>query len=122
MKEKKILVVDDEKDILPVLKERLSQKSYSVITSDSGKGGVKLAKSELPDLILLDIIMPDMDGIEVATKLKEDPKTKDIPIIFLTCLYTKEDEKARGHFTAGHAFIAKPYDFEELLAQIRKFI
>jgi len=119
---KKILVVDDERDTLEVLEKRLSHAGYSVIKTDNGKDAIKMAKKEHPDLILLDIAMPDMGGGEVADRLEEDIDTKNIPIIFLTCLFTKEDEAVQGHEIYGKVFIAKPYNSEDLLKEIKKRI
>ncbi len=82
---KKVLIVDDEPDVLEVLGRRLTQAGYQVIKAQNGEDGILKAKKELPNLIILDIIMPDMDGGSVANKLKEDKTTKDIPIIFLFC-------------------------------------
>lgn len=122
MVEKKILVVDDERDTLEVLEKRLSHAGYSIIKTDNGKDAIRIAKKEQPDLILLDIAMPDMSGGEVSDQLSEDINTKNIPIIFLTCLFTKEDEAIQGHEIYGKVFIAKPYNPEELLKEIKKRI
>lgn len=116
----KILVVDDEKDILTVLEKRLSGAGYFVIKADNGEDALRLAKDERPDLVLLDIVMPDMDGAQVAEALRNNPITKDIPIVFLTCLFTKEDEKMQGHKMGGNFFVAKPYNPQELLEEIRQ--
>jgi len=119
MDKKKILIVNDEKDTLFILERGLAARGYSVITADNGYDAIILAKSKRPDLIVLDILMPDMDGAAVAAKLKENPATKNIPVIFLTCLLSKKDAgDEKGHVIAGHVFIAKPYDIEELLTQI----
>lgn len=117
---KKILVVDDEHDILAILDKRLSKEGYLVIKADNGMDAIRLAKTQQPDLIVLDIIMPEMSGSEVAEKLKKDPLTKNIPVMFLTCLFTKKDEIEMGHETGGNYFVAKPYDPNELLEEIRK--
>ncbi|MDD5681476.1 MAG: response regulator [Candidatus Omnitrophica bacterium] len=119
---KKILIVDDELDTLEVLEKRLSHAGYSVIKADNGKDAVRMAKKEIPDLILLDIAMPDISGAEVSDQLSEDINTKNIPIIFLTCLFTKEDEALQGHEIYGKVFIAKPYNPEDLLKEIKKRI
>ncbi|MDD5681259.1 MAG: response regulator [Candidatus Omnitrophica bacterium] len=117
---KKILVVDDEQDILTILDKRLSKEGYLVIKADNGRDAIRLAKSELPDLVLLDIVMPDMSGSDVAERLKKDIATKDITVMFLTCLFTKKDEIEKGHEIGGNFFIAKPYDPKELLGEIKK--
>jgi len=114
---KKILIVDDEPDVLSVLGKSLSVEGYSVITADNGNDAITLAKSEHPNLITLDILMPHIDGGKTAEKLREDPETKDIPIIFITCLVSKE-EAGRGRMSAGSMFFAKPYDMGELLTEI----
>ena len=122
MDKKKILIVDDERDALFILEKELTARGYSVIAADNGKNALNLAKSEHPDLIILDIWMPGMDGAEVAEKLQEDPKTKDIPVIFLTCLFQKREGEEQGRVVAGKVLIAKPYSIEGLSDQIEKLI
>ena len=119
---KRILIVDDERDVLSVLGKGLTKRGYSVILADNGGDAIMLAKSEHPDLIVLDILMPGMDGTEVAGKLREDPKTKGIPVMFLTCLYTKGEERENGSTIGNNLMVAKPYDMEELLVGIEKII
>ena len=118
---KKILIVDDEPDVLSVLGKSLSVEGYSVITADNGAGAITKAKSEQPDLIILDILLPDIDGGKVAEKLRDDPETKDIPIVFITCLASKE-EAGRGRISAGRILFAKPYDMGKLLTEIEASI
>jgi len=118
---KKILVVDDEPDAVKMMEMRLSHEGYEVLKAYDGAEAVKIARKERPDLILLDILMPVMDGAETAAKLRELPETKNIPVIFITCLFTKEDamqETVRG----GTLFVSKPYDAEELSRIIRENI
>ena len=122
MERKKILIVDDEADVLAVLEIRLTVEGYDVIKALNGTDALTLAKNEGPDLILLDIMMPGMDGTEVAQKLKEDPFTKSMPILFLTCLFTKNEETALGHGAGSNIFIAKPYNPDELLTEINKIL
>ncbi len=122
MEQKKILIVDDEKDVLSMLKKRLTAKRYFVITATNGKDALMLAKSKHPDIIVLDILMPGMDGPEVATWLKESPKTKDIPVMFLTCLYKKAEEAEKGHQVGDEVIFAKPYDSEELVDTIERLL
>jgi CheY-like chemotaxis protein len=116
---KKILIADDEAHILTLLEARLSKAGYSVIKAATGIEAVALAKKELPALIISDIMMPDIDGGEVSKILESDPVTKDIPIIFLTALLRKEEEKGREK-VSGRYFIAKPFDAEELLRVVEK--
>lgn len=120
MAKKTILIVDDERDALFILDGELTGRGYSVIAADNGNDALNLAKSERPDLIILDLWIPGMDGAEVATKLKEDPRTKDIPVIFLTCLFDKREGEEEGRVVAGKVLIAKPYSIEGLSDQIEK--
>jgi len=121
MDTKKILIVDDEQDALSILEKELAGRGYSVISADNGDDTINLAKSECPNLIILDIWMPGMDGAEIAKRLKEDPKTTDIPIIFLTCLYQKKEGEEQGRVvSADQVLIAKPYSIEGLLAQVER--
>jgi len=119
MEKKKILIVDDEPDVLHLLGERLSKAGYEVLRASGGLEAIEQAQREMPNLIILDIAMPGMDGSEVANTLRAQPETKDIPIIFLTCLFTKQEEKACGHVLGQNFFIAKPYDVNELLTEIK---
>jgi len=121
--EKKILIVEDEKDVLKVLAKSLGTEGFSIITADNGNDAIKLAKSEHPDLIVLDILLPDMDGDEVSAVLKKNFETKNIPVIYLTGMFPKrEDEEQQGRVVGGHVLIAKPYTLEELLAHIERLI
>ena len=116
---KKVLIVDDEKDTLLILGKRLTAGGYSVITATNGKDAIALAKSQHPDIIILDVLMPGMDGGEVAAKLKEHPLTRSIPVIFLTALLTKTEEYQENHTIGSNITFAKPLDTKELLAQIK---
>lgn len=117
---KKILVIDDEKDLCWFIKLNLEEdKQYEVIVANSGIEGIKKAKKESPDLILLDILMPNMEGSEVAEKLANYSQTKDIPIIFLTAIVRREEaERTIG----GKRFIAKPVETEKLKASIEEVL
>jgi len=115
---KKILVVDDEKDVLLVLEKILTAEGYSVITTTKSTNAIALAKSQHPDIIILDIVMPGMDGGEVAAKLREHPLTRSIPVIFLTALLSKTEEYQENRMIGSNITFAKPFDTEELLARI----
>ena len=93
MPKKKILAVDDEKEMLALLEKRLLACGYEVFTASNGKDALGIAKRDHPDLIILDILMPEMDGSETAARLHEDPKTKDIPIIIFSNYDTPEVRK-----------------------------
>jgi DNA-binding response OmpR family regulator len=122
MSKTKILAVDDEEGHLSVLEMTLAKAGYSVVTADNGKDALLLANTEPPDLIILDLSMPDMDGTEVAEKLKEADATNDIPILFLTGLYSKDQENKRGNLIAGNMMLAKPYDNKKLFELISKLL
>jgi len=116
--QKKILIVDDEKDILMTLGIRLNSAGYSVLQTENAKDAIAIAKKQHPNLIILDIMMPEMDGTQAADILKHDSETKDIPIIFLTCLATDNDKM----LLKDSYCLPKPYDPETLLNIIRQQI
>jgi len=118
---KKILIVDDEVGILTLLSERLSSSGYDVLKADNGLDALDIAKDKLPDLIILDIMMPHMDGMAVSQRLKENISTKDIPVIFLTALQGKKEE-SDSHKSGKNIIFSKPFDSKELLAKIKQLI
>ena len=113
-----ILIVDDEKNILVALKRNLEMEGFRVFTADNGLDALSVVEETLPDLIVLDISMPGMDGAEASAELKENPRTKDIPIIFLTALYSKDQETKKGNLVGGNVFMSKPYEIDELIEMI----
>ncbi len=119
---RKILIVDDEMDVRLMLEKRLTAEGYSVSTAYNGNKALVLAKSEHPDIIVLDRVLGDMLGEEVASKLRTEPETKNIPIIYLSALFSKEDEIKRCHTFNDSPMFAKPYDVEELLTVIEKLV
>lgn len=112
-----ILIVDDILDNLHLLAAMLNQSGYFVISAADGHSALMIAEYEVPDLILLDILMPDMDGYEVCRLLKAGEKTSHIPVIFLSALNDTED-KVKGFQAGGVDFITKPFQFEEITARI----
>jgi CheY-like chemotaxis protein len=124
MSDTKLLVVDDEPDAVLILARTLSARGYKVTTAETGRQAINLAKAEKPDLILLDILMPDIDGTQVAAALQEDPTTRNIPVIFLTCLITKKTQEIglRYHDIDRYAFMSKPYDLDNLLMEINRLV
>src|SRR3989338_3171643 len=95
---------------------------YEVKTEHRGADGLRTIRTFRPDLILLDVIMPDMAGSAVARELKDQEDTKDIPIVFVTATAMKEEVKSRGGIVGGHTFIAKPATSKEIIAAIEKNI
>ena len=114
---KRVLIVDDTKDILIVVARRLQSWGYEPLTAESGEEGLRIAEEELPDLILLDIMMPKMKGRDVCAHLKANPKTKDIPVIFLTALGLADHVKA-GMDLGADDYIVKPFEAAELKDRI----
>lgn len=119
MATKKILVVDDEAGFARLLKLNLEGTGkFEVQTENKGSQALNTARSFRPDLILLDIIMPDMDGSEVANRLKNDPATRNIPILFLTALVKDKEVETTSGAIGGHLFLAKPITTDELVQSI----
>jgi len=119
MAKKKILVVDDEIDLVELVKIRLESNGYEVITSNSGLDGVSKATSELPDLIVLDIAMAEMDGYTTLQRLKEDEKTKDIPVMMLTAFAKM---KSLFEMEGISDYIVKPFDPQDFVARVDKVL
>ncbi len=119
---KKILIVDDEENVLTVLGQRLEGAGYTVLKATTGRQALAIANEEIPNLIILDVFLPDFDGGEVSQMLRDRPDTRNIPTIFLTCLFTKQEEQHDGHRIGGDIFVSKPYNHIELLDLIRKNI
>ncbi len=117
-----ILLIDDEAQMLTLLTDILEVRGYSVLAANNGIDGYDLAKSKGPDVIILDLAMPDMDGGQVAQKIRETPETEHIPIIFLTALLSKDIETNNQHMVGGNVMFAKPCDFNELTNQIDKML
>ena len=124
MPKKVILTVDDETHMLTLTAGRLKQHGYTVLTANSGVQGIQLALTHLPDLIILDVMMPGMDGPSVAEALKRNYQTKDIPVIFLTALVQKSEQTTpdESAMAGGNVFIAKPVDTLNLISTIERMI
>lgn len=119
MGSKKVLVIDDEEELLRLLKVRLENAGYSVSVANNGKSGIERAKETLPNVILLDLMMPEMDGFQVCKELKSDKKTSDIPIVALTAL--GEEESAKKALKLGvKTYVVKPFDSEMLLSALQE--
>jgi len=114
----KILIVDDEIDTLLPLKRSLEVEDYIVVGASNGKEALIKARTEIPDLILLDLMMPEMDGYEVCAKLKKDELTKNIPVIILTAKDTVR-EKVKGLDIGADDYVTKPFHLNELKARIK---
>ena len=116
---KKLLVIDDEEYFCRAVKKAIEMKrDLQVLTATRGDEGLRLARTQKPDLILLDIVMPGMMGTQVAEELLQDPDTASIPVIFVTAIVKKEETERDRGFLGGRMFIAKPVVVDELLKQI----
>ena len=116
-KKERILVVDDQQDNLELLSTMLRLQGYKVEVFDRGKSALATAQARPPDVMLLDISMPEMDGFEVCQKIKNDPCTKDIPIIFISSLNTAKD-KTQAFKSGGSDYITKPFQIEEVVVRV----
>lgn len=114
---KKILVIDDEANIVKMVQSRLKASGYDAIVATDGKQGIDKAKNEKPDLIILDIMMPEMDGYETLAQLKEIPETKNIPVIMFTAK-AETDNVAKAMDLGAVDYIVKPFTPISLLEKI----
>lgn len=117
----KILIVDDVPANILLLRAQLKSENHQIVTAENGVIAIEMVKKELPDLILLDIMMPEMDGYEVSKYLKNVPEYKNIPIIFLTALNNSESI-IEGFLTGGSDLITKPFKKEELITKVNNQI
>jgi len=115
---KRILVIDDAPENVFLLQDRLEHEGYAVLTAYGGKSGIEKATAEIPDLILLDVMMPDINGFEVCKTLVNDSRTSGIPIILVTAKTDAEDTE-EGLDAGAYDYIKKPFNKIELLARVR---
>ena len=118
---KKILVVDDSIFLQSLLKDRLESEGFFVIQALDGKEGLEKVKNENPDLVLLDVKMPIMDGFECCRRIKNDPIIKHIPVVFLTVMSQKTDIES-GIEAGAEAYFTKPYDGNALVSKIKELL
>lgn len=124
MAKTKILIVDDEKEILDLIERKLLAQGYQVFKATRGREAVQKAIENNPQLVLVDIVLPDIDGAEVVSLLQANPATQEIPVLFLSGIVTKE-EGAPSEVKVGQRMypaIAKPFTEQELLTEIRNII
>ncbi len=113
----RILLIDDHQTVFRLLEAIVRIKGYTLLYAESGQQGIVMARQELPDLILLDVMMPDIDGFKVCQYLKENEDTKDIPIMFLTARGSDGDLEL-GRKAGADGFMTKPFQTIEVLKQI----
>lgn len=121
MPKKSILIIDDESEFLKIMKVWLESLGYTVITAQDGKSGLGKARESNPDMIILDVLMPEMNGYEVCRLLKFDEKYKSIPVIMLTAK-TQNVDRQLGERVGADDYISKPFKNEELLAKIKNIL
>ncbi len=117
----KVLIVDDEVDLVETLSFRLEAAGYTALAAHDGLEGLNKARADKPDLIILDVMMPKMDGYQVCRLLKFDQKLKTIPIIMLTAR-GQEQDKQTGNQVGADAYMTKPFDSKQLLAKVEELL
>ena len=117
----KILIVDDEEDIIRILEKRLSVAGYEVSSALDGSQLIKKIKAINPDLVILDVMLPEIGGFQIKKQLNENPETSHIPVIFLTAKQSVPD-KLEGFYLGGEDYITKPFEHEELLARVQRVL
>jgi sigma-B regulation protein RsbU (phosphoserine phosphatase) len=118
----KILIVDDEDNMRTIYRDFLSGAGFEVLTAGSGEEGIKTAVSQGPDLILLDVMMPGKDGAEVGRDLLDNPRTKDIPVIFLSNIVTDGEVRQAGGNIGGRIFLSKTSHPKEVIKKIKEIL
>jgi len=118
---KKILLVDDQPNFIRMLSIKLKKLGFEVLSADNGQKGVDEALKEKPDLIVMDIMMPVMDGFTAVAQIKDNEETKDIPVIFLSAKGQESDQQKAKELGAAD-FIAKPFSPKELIAKIESLV
>jgi DNA-binding response OmpR family regulator len=121
MERKKILVVDDEVDLVKTVQFSLEAEGYKVLISYNGEDALNQSRKENPDLILLDIMLPKLDGYKVCRLLKFDDRYKHIPILMLTAK-TQQKDRSLGMETGADEYITKPFDMEELMEKVKVYL
>jgi len=119
--QKHIIVIEDEKDILDVLEYNLKREGFRVSTSSDGKVGLKMVRQDKPDLVLLDIMLPEIDGLEICRILKSEPSTSAIPVIMVTAK-EEESDVVLGLGLGADDYVTKPFSPKELIARIKALL
>jgi two-component system alkaline phosphatase synthesis response regulator PhoP/two-component system response regulator VicR len=117
----KILAVDDEKHIVRLVQINLQKEGYEVATANTGKEALEVVSEFGPDLIVMDVMMPEMDGFEALKKLKENPATRDIPVIMLTAK-AQDADVFRGWQSGADLYLTKPFNPAELLTFVKRLL
>ena len=116
----RILLIDDEPSFTRMLKLSLERRGYEVMVENNGAYAHTVAQDFMPDFIFLDVIMPDIDGGDVAAKIRSDPVLKNVPVVFLTAGVSKETTRVKGNVIGGQTYLAKPISVDEVVRCIEK--
>jgi len=122
MAAKRILIVDDDEKMLRLFGDFLLKEGFETITANNGNDGIRLAIEKIPDLIILDVMMPGKGGGEVGNELLNNDKTRNIPIIFLTSLVSEAEVGKSGNKIAGRLYLSKSTDKKEIIKKIKEII
>jgi len=121
MYKKRVLIIDDEESFCKLVKKNIEQTGeFEVHIATNGEDGIRLAREIKPDLILLDIVMPGMDGADIISLIRNDESIKDTPIVFLTAIVKEEEVSSQASFIRGYSLLAKTVTVGELIACIKK--
>jgi len=115
--QKRLMLVDDDPNLVLLVRDYLEFRGYDVVTAENGRVALEILEQELPDLMICDIMMPEMDGYTLLKKIREDPRTGWIPVLFLSAKGQSQD-KVKGLNTGADVYIVKPFEPEELVAQV----
>jgi len=116
-----VLLVEDEKSIVTLIKYNLEKEGFKVFCAETGEDGLKIIKEKIPDLVILDWMLPDLSGVEVCRQIKKDKKLKNIPILILTAK-GEPDDKIKGLEVGADDYVTKPFNNKELLLRIKSLI
>ena len=117
----KILIIEDDEIVSRTIKRSLRSEDYHVTTASSGVEGLKTGRANLPDLVILDVIMPGMDGYTVCREMRSDIKLSAVPILFLTAKI-KDEDKIEGFNAGADDYLCKPFNIDELILRVRAII
>jgi DNA-binding response OmpR family regulator len=119
---KRLVYIEDEEEMIDLVRLILSRRGYEVMGANGGREGLDLVRRELPDLVLLDLMMPDMDGWDVYQQMKSEERTRDIPVIVVTAKAQSIDKVLGLHIAKVEDYISKPFSPQELLDSVEKVL
>lgn len=117
LEQKRLMLVDDDPNLIVLVKDYLEFRGYDVLTAENGRQALELLQKTIPDLIICDVMMPEMDGYTLVEHIREDPRTEWIPVLFLSAKGQSQD-KVKGLTTGADVYMVKPFEPEELVAQV----